>query len=107
MRHDFGGIVGTRYGGQAHGLLQTSLCLKRDVITDIYAMARLQDVVSAVLQEGQTIPLRDFGTSGGPTIGRMQVGATTIADVDTGQVSGVMVRALSTELTSSTAWTLV
>jgi hypothetical protein len=107
VRQDFGGIVGSRYGGRSHGILQVSLCLKRDAITDIYAMARLQDQVSAYLQAGQTLPLRDFGTSGGPTIGRIELGATTSVDTDTGLETGVVVRVLSTELWHSTAWSLV
>lgn len=106
LRRDFGGIVGSRQGGRSHGILQASLCLQREAQTDIYAMARLHDTVAAYLQEGQTIPLRDYGTSGGPTIGRIECGATTSIDTDTGLDSGVIVRVLSTAITHSTAWSL-
>ena len=107
LRADFGGRVGSRFGGRSHGLLQTSLCLKRASMTDVYAMARLQDTVATYLQEGQTIPLRDYGTSGGPTSGAIELGATTANDTDTGLDSGVVVRVLTTELMHSTAWSLV
>jgi hypothetical protein len=107
LRSDFGGQVGTRFGGQSHGLLQTSLCIKRASLTDVYALARLQDTVATSVQEGQTIPLRDFGTTGSPTIGVIALGSTTVADTDTGLDSGVVVRVLTTELVHSTAWGLV
>lgn len=106
LRHDWGGLIGLHYGGQAHHLLQTSLCLKRDAVTDVYAMARLHDLVAGYLQEGQTIPLRNYGVSGNPLLGAIAVGATTSVDTDTGLESGVIVRVLSTELVSSTAWTV-
>jgi hypothetical protein len=106
LRTDFGGQVGARYGGRSHGLLQVSLCLKRANVTDIYAMARLQDAVMVYLQEGRIIPLRDYETSGAPTIGGVELGKTTVADTDTGLDSGVIVRVLSTELVHSTAWSL-
>lgn len=107
LRTDYGRQVGQRFGGRAHGLLQTSLCVKRASMTDVYAMARLQDTVSASLQEGQAIPLNDYATVGTPTIGHIELGATTQADVDTGLESGVVVRVLSTALMYSTAWSLV
>lgn len=107
LRTDYGGIVGARFGGRSHGILQASLCLKRASLTDVYAMARLHDLVAAVLQEGQTIPLKDYATVGVPTIGAIELGATTVNDVDTGLDSGVIVRVLSTALVHSTAWSLV
>jgi hypothetical protein len=106
LRTDYGRQVGQRLGGQSHGLLQTSLCLKRASITDVYAMARLHDTVATYLQEGQAIPLKDYATVGTPTIGYIELGATTQADVDTGLESGVVVRVLSTALVHSTAWSL-
>ena len=107
LRDEFGGTVGSRFGGVAHGLLQLSLCLKRDAITDLYAMARLHDTVRAFLQPGQGIPLRDFGTSGAPMLGHIQVGATTVTAVDDGATSGVVVEVLNVEIEHATAWTLV
>jgi hypothetical protein len=107
LRHEFGGTVGSRFGGVAHGLLQLSLCVKRDAITNLYAMARLHDTVMAFLQPGQAIPLRDFGTSGGPLLGHIEVGGTTVTAADDGATSGVVVEVLSVEIEHSTAWTLV
>jgi hypothetical protein len=70
-------------------------------------MARLHDTVRAFLQPGQAIPLRDFGTSGGPLLGHIEVGATTVAAVDDGGTSGVVIEVLSVEIEHATAWTLV
>jgi len=108
LRADSGRQVGaTQLGHRAHSLLQVSLCKKRTSITNIYALAVLYDKVVPYFQVGQTIAIRDYDTGGTPEVGSFIVGNRSIADVDDGLASGVIVRALSIPLTHIGLYTLV
>jgi hypothetical protein len=107
VRHGWGGIVGTRYGAQAHGFITLNLCINRDTLTNVYAMAALRDTVATYVQRGQVIPLKDYDTGGTPTIGAICCGESTEAVVDDGTTTGLLVHAISVACTYTEAWALV
>ena len=108
MRRQFGRTIdGARLGNRAHGIINLNLCKRRQSITNLYALATMRDKVAPYFQTGQTIPLKDYDVGGTPEIGRLLVHETTQGDVDSGLESGVMVRALSVNLSYIEAYTLI
>ncbi len=107
LRRDFGRQVGSAtLGTRAHGILNMNLCLKRQSLTNIYALSALRDKVIPYFLPTQSIPLRDYDTVGTPEVGRILCMSWQQADVDDGRESGVIVRTLSVAITYTEAFTL-
>jgi hypothetical protein len=105
---EFGRTVGpTHLGARSHGILNMNLCVKREPQTNIYVLSALRDKVIPYFLPSQTIPIYDYDTAGHPAVGRVLCLSWNQADVDDGQVSGVMVRNLTVALTHTEAFTLV
>jgi hypothetical protein len=105
VRRTEGREVGTRRGARAYGILNVLLCVKREGLSNVYAMEQLRDKAGAYLQPGQSIPLKDYGTGGNPTIGAIECLGLSEASVDDGLTTGLMVRALSVDIAYQEAFT--
>jgi hypothetical protein len=105
LRRTEGREVGTRRGARSYGLLNVLLCVKREGLSNVYAMEHLRDKAGAYLQPGQMIPLRDYGAVGTPVIGALECLGLSETSVDDGLTTGLMVRALSVDIAYTEAFT--